>query len=534
MERRALAIAAEQRERRPGDRARQHASDRASRVLVLAEEVADALTVARAELDERSLRRRVMHDELGVVLDADAAVDGTDQVVDLLARRMGKAKTLVERPDAANNVAAQEDRERDRAVPDVVARQSGSVRRPGPAIVASGQTAERRIVLEALRDTLQQVVGIRAVVVWERDEIGLEPRQCCVARVRQAARRGDALDARRSGEPIVAVLVDEEHAKVAMRLALQRFEQVTHLVRPADGRHDEVERERHGPYASAVPLVTVLLATHDDARYLREAVDSVLLQTERDLELVIVDDASSDETAEILGSVEDGRVRILRNDEQRGLAASLNRGLDESDSRYVARLDADDVALPQRLERQLARARDGGIAVVGSAVRDLDTNGARGRLHRMPETKAAVRWHAFFSSPFFHPAVLADREALGGLRYDTEFLESEDYDLWTRLLATGAEGVNLGEPLVLKRVHPGQASLQRGDVQRDFQRRVALREIGRAAPDVDAERAFDGDGRSTIELLRAFEQQQGRHAEVTRAVRRRLLRAGKVWWAWRA
>src|SRR5205814_10194006 len=160
--------------------------------------------------------------------------------------------------------------------------------------------------------------------------------------------------------------------------------------------------------------------------------------------------------------------------------------------KYVARLDADDVAEPERLRLQVERLRtDSHTAAVGSAVVDLDERGRRGRTHVLPRGARPLRWHALFSSPFFHPTVLVDREALDahGLRYDPSFLESEDYDLWTRLFAH-AEGDNLREPLVLKRVHPGQASQRRREVQASFQRRVALREIGRIAPEVDAEGAW--------------------------------------------
>jgi hypothetical protein len=152
----------------------------------------------------------------------------------------------------------------------------------------------------------------------------------------------------------------------------------------------------------------------------------------------------------------------------------------------------------------------------------------------MPMGPRAVRWHALFSSPFFHPTVLVDRETLGDLRYDTSFEESEDYDLWTRLLATGADGGNLPDALVLKRVHEGQASLRRSDVQRSFQRRVALREIERVAPDVDSEAAWSfaiglsGDATAFRDLLAAFEAEQGVDPEVRRAAARRLARAGKV------
>ena len=288
-----------------------------------------------------------------------------------------------------------------------------------------------------------------------------------------------------------------------------------------------------------MPLVTVLLGTHQNARYLRAAVDSVLRQTAKDLELLVVDDASTDETPELLDAIDDRRLQVVRNDSQLGLAASLNRGLEHARGRFIARLDADDVALPQRLERQLERIEATGAAALGSAILDIDAEGERGREHRMPVGPVAVRWHALFSSPFFHPTVLVDRDVLDrhGLRYDVSFRESEDYDLWTRLLATGAEGGNVPEPLVLKRVHRDQASLRRGQLQRSFQRKVALREIARISPAVDGELAWSfginasrrpDAARAYRELLRAFERKYGPDEEVRTAAARRLARGRSV------
>jgi glycosyltransferase involved in cell wall biosynthesis len=288
-----------------------------------------------------------------------------------------------------------------------------------------------------------------------------------------------------------------------------------------------------------VPLVSVLLSVHNDARFLAAAVESVLRQTVDDLELIVVDDASTDETPAVLSAVQDPRLQLLRNEHQLGLAASLNRGLDQAQSRYVARLDADDVALPQRLESQLARiAATPSVAVVGTAVLDLDETGRVGTLHRNPVGTRAVRWLALFGSPFFHPTVLVDRELLDrhGLRYDPAYLESEDYELWSRLLELG-DGTNLAEPLVLKRVHAGQASLRRSDVQESFQRQVSLREIARIAPELGSEEAelawMLGSGRGSPDeavgpyaaLLAAFERRHGTDPEVREAAARVLLRA---------
>jgi glycosyltransferase involved in cell wall biosynthesis len=243
------------------------------------------------------------------------------------------------------------------------------------------------------------------------------------------------------------------------------------------------------------PLVSVVLAAHDSSAYLGAAVDSILRQTVSELELLVVDDASTDRTPDLLAAVDDARLVVLRNDERLGLARSLNRALERPRGAYVARIDADDVALPRRLERQLRAMRSPGrVGIVGSGVVELDAGGRPGRVHLMPVTDVEVRWHLLFGSPFFHPSVLLDRGLLerAALRYDPAFEESEDYDLWSRLLEH-AEGVNVPDVLVGYRVHPGQATKRRRDVQRDFQRRVALREIGRVAPDLegrDAELAW--------------------------------------------
>ena len=233
-----------------------------------------------------------------------------------------------------------------------------------------------------------------------------------------------------------------------------------------------------------VPLVSVLLAVHDGASFVRTAVASVLGQTLSDLELVVVDDASTDDTPEILGAIGDARMRVIRNDERLGLAGSLNRGLDAVRGPFVARLDADDVAMPQRLERQLARLRaTPRAAVVGSAVIELDEAGRLGRPHAMPLGAVDVRWAALFGSPFLHPTVLVERDVLErhSFRYDTSFEESEDYDLWSRLLDV-ADGDNLPDSLVLYRVHPDQASQRRRELQRACQLRVARKAIARVAP----------------------------------------------------
>ncbi|MCS7007508.1 MAG: glycosyltransferase, partial [Gaiellaceae bacterium] len=294
--------------------------------------------------------------------------------------------------------------------------------------------------------------------------------------------------------------------------------------------------------ARSAPCVSVLMAVRDGERFLRLALRSVLGQSLADLELVVVDDASSDATPESLASVRDSRRVVLRNDERRGLAASLNRALEVARGRYLARLDADDVALPVRLERQVARLEsDSRLGILGSAVLEVDEDGRLGALHLMPEGPRAVRWAALFSAPFYHPTVVLDRETLArhGFRYDGAYAESEDYELWTRLLRV-TEGANLPEPLVLYRVHPGQATQRRRALQRELQLRVARREIARMAPELGeeerelawrvgvAERVGEGERLRAAEsyrtLLASFERTVGRDPEVRQAAGRALAR----------
>jgi len=241
----------------------------------------------------------------------------------------------------------------------------------------------------------------------------------------------------------------------------------------------------------STPLVSVLVAVHDGEPFVRTALLSILRQTVSDLELIVVDDHSSDGTAETLAALDDPRVRVLRNDAQLGLAGSLNRALDEARGRYVARMDADDAAFPDWLARGVALLDSRpDLGVVGAGVLDITEDGDPRELHLHDAGRAALRWRALFSAPVFHNTVVLRRDLLEehGLRYDVSFGESEDYDLWTRLLDV-AEGDCVEAPLVLHRLHPQQASRRRGDLQRDLAETISVRQIGAVAPELSEPRA---------------------------------------------
>jgi glycosyltransferase involved in cell wall biosynthesis len=306
----------------------------------------------------------------------------------------------------------------------------------------------------------------------------------------------------------------------------------------------------------SVPLVSVVLAARDAELFVRQAVESILRQSVRDLELVVIDDGSHDSTPKLLAGVADPRLVIVRNEEPKGLAAALNRGFEEARGKYVARMDADDVALPDRLALQLARLRSAPRpTIVGGGVAEIDGAGRIGAVHVFPPGVLVTRWLSLFGTPFFHPSVVVEREALErhGLQYDPDYdagdASTEDYDLWARLLEV-ADGDNVGTPVLLYRRHEGQASERRAEHQLALRRRIALRGIAAVAPALGAEDAelawLVGDAREIprglaaqavdahLVLLAAFaDAYGGRHGELSpvrrwaaRAVARVALRTG--------
>lgn len=205
-----------------------------------------------------------------------------------------------------------------------------------------------------------------------------------------------------------------------------------------------------------VPAVSVVMPVFNEAPFVEAAVQSVLRQTVSDLELVIVDNGSTDESPEILRRISDPRVRVFRNPRNLGSAAAGNRAVRESRAPLIARMDADDIALPDRLEKQLAAfAAQPTLALLGGQVRHF---GGRGPLLRRFAPRAVSRrgiaWQALFSSPFFHSTAMFTRESLetaGG--YDERMQRSSDFALFSRIQAKD-HAANLSDVLVRLRRLP--------------------------------------------------------------------------------
>ena len=228
----------------------------------------------------------------------------------------------------------------------------------------------------------------------------------------------------------------------------------------------------------ASPRVSVLMPVHNGERFVEEAVESILGQTFGDYEFIILDDGSTDDTGAILRRCADPR--IVRIDQgHSGLAASLNRGLSVARGDYIARMDSDDRALPERLEREVAFLdRHPEVGIVGTAFRPIDQNGRVGELRRLPQEHIDIRWASLLANPFAHPTVAFRRDLLDrhGLSYDGWLAAVEDYDLWTRMLRH-TRGANLREPLLHYREHGASVTGRQREMQLRNHDAIAFRTI---------------------------------------------------------
>lgn len=209
---------------------------------------------------------------------------------------------------------------------------------------------------------------------------------------------------------------------------------------------------------SSSPKVSVLMPVYKTAAYLQEAVDSILAQTFTDYELIILDDGSPDNAEEVLDRYDDPRIVRYHGMHNEGLANVLNVGIGMARGEYIARMDSDDISLPNRLQVQIEYLEEHTDVDLCSCAMQLF--GAHEGLWRRDADPDKVRIAALFFSPVLHASSLWRREAfeVRGLRFDQSTVPAEDYDLWCRALVEGLRLVNLPDALYLYRIREGQAT----------------------------------------------------------------------------
>lgn len=209
-----------------------------------------------------------------------------------------------------------------------------------------------------------------------------------------------------------------------------------------------------------IPQVSVLMPIYNTAPYLREAMDSMLSQTFTDYELIVLNDCSPDNAEEILDTYDDPRILRYRGEKNVGLSNVLNVGIGLARGKYIARMDSDDISLPNRLQVQvnyLETHPEIDLVSVG-----MQLFGAKEEVWIREQNPEKVKIHALFHSPVLHASSVWRKDSFEShdLRFRQEMVPAEDYDLWTRALLKGLKLVNLPDVLYKYRMHPSQATLQ--------------------------------------------------------------------------
>lgn len=213
-----------------------------------------------------------------------------------------------------------------------------------------------------------------------------------------------------------------------------------------------------------LPLISVILPVYNAEEYISEAIQSILNQSYSSFEIIVINDGSTDRTEDVVKSLNDNRIRYHKNEKNLKLISTLNLGLQLAKGKYIARLDADDLVLPNRFETQihfLESHPDYGI--VGTYAEEFGTS--QSILEYVTEDED-IRYAFLTHNPFIHSSVMIRKSILTdfNLYFNPKWLHVEDYGLWISLLAH-AKGKNIPEVLVKYRVHESQISFKFREIQ---------------------------------------------------------------------
>ena len=222
------------------------------------------------------------------------------------------------------------------------------------------------------------------------------------------------------------------------------------------------------------PLLSVVMPVYNGMLYLNQAIDSILHQTMNDFELIIIDDASTDDTVLVVNSYNDRRIRVFKNHNNLGNYPSRNLGIKKSTGKYIAVMDADDICMPERFEKQIQFMDiNKEIGIVASAVR-LSTGGVISR----PSDPELLKTLFFQENYLIHPSLMFRRQMLDKhlLRYDEQYRYSADYDLLVRAFRY-LQGTCLKDILLTYRIHQDQITSRHRKSQWEFANQIRIKQI---------------------------------------------------------
>lgn len=226
-----------------------------------------------------------------------------------------------------------------------------------------------------------------------------------------------------------------------------------------------------------VPLVSVLMPVYNGEKYLVEAVQSILNQSITDFELLLINDGSTDGTDDIVNTFTDKRIVKINNIQNRGLIFSLNRGISLAQGKYIARMDADDISMPSRLEKQISFLElHHEIGFCGTWAFKIDGKGGKIGVIRKVTDYRALKISLLFSSPYLHPSMVIRTELLKHNHYNEAYKHIEDFELWIRLSKI-SKGANLPLYLLHYRWHGNNISILENSEQERLKEQIVKKEL---------------------------------------------------------
>ncbi len=200
--------------------------------------------------------------------------------------------------------------------------------------------------------------------------------------------------------------------------------------------------------------ITVLMSVYNGMPYLQDAIDGILKQTFTDFKFLIFDDASTDGTGQLLAqyALQDPRIEIVTNDLNYGLGANLARGVEMAQTPWIARMDADDIAVPNRLELQLEYvSKHHDVSILGGYAIDIDNQGNIISTRKVPTSHQKIK-QLVWTNPFIHGTVFFKRESILQVgSYSRQLPKRQDYQLWFRCAKANLQFANLSTPLIYYR-----------------------------------------------------------------------------------
>ena len=180
------------------------------------------------------------------------------------------------------------------------------------------------------------------------------------------------------------------------------------------------------------PMISVIMPVYNGEKYLREAIESILNQTYTDFEFIILNDGSTDRTEEIILSYDDPRIVYVKNKKNLQIVETLNKGIALARGKYIARMDADDISLPERLEKQIKFMKDNpDVDVCGTWIR---TFGREDKEWKYPVTHVEIKARLLLNCALAHPSVMMKKIVFDKFKYRKSYEKAEDYDLWVEIV----------------------------------------------------------------------------------------------------